>query len=71
MALEEEGTDSAETVNGLKAGLMGPLAAIGDAIFAALIPAIFGAIAADMAVKGNPLGVLIWVGSSIAVMIFR
>ena len=71
LALEEEGTDSAETVNGLKAGLMGPLAAIGDAIFAALIPAIFGAIAADMAVKGNPLGVLIWVGASIAVMIFR
>lgn len=71
LALEEEGTDSAETVNGLKAGLMGPLAAIGDAIFAALIPAIFGAIAADMAVKGNPLGVLIWVGASIAVMTFR
>ncbi|MDU3187727.1 MAG: PTS system mannose/fructose/sorbose family transporter subunit IID [Ligilactobacillus animalis] len=71
LALEEEGTDSAETVNGLKAGLMGPLVAIGDAIFAALIPAIFGAIAADMAVKGNPLGVLIWVGASIAVMIFR
>ena len=71
LALEEEGTDSAETVNGLKAGLMGPLAAIGDAIFAAWIPAIFGAIAADMAVKGNPLGVLIWVGASIAVMIFR
>lgn len=71
LALEEEGTDSAETVNGLKAGLMGPFAAIGDAIFAALIPAIFGAIAADMAVKGNPLGVLIWVGASIAVMIFR
>ena len=71
LALEEEGTDSAETVNGLKAGLMGPLAAIGDAIFAVLIPAIFGAIAADMAVKGNPLGVLIWVGASIAVMIFR
>lgn len=71
LALEEEGTDSAETVNGLKAGLMGPLAAIGDAIFAAMIPAIFGAIAADMAVKGNPLGVLIWVGASIAVMIFR
>ncbi len=68
---EEEGTDSAETVNGLKAGLMGPFAAIGDAIFATLIPAIFGAIAADMAVKGNPLGVLIWVGASIAVMIFR
>ena len=68
---EEEGTDSAETVNGLKAGLMGPFAAIGDAIFAALIPAIFGAIAADMAVKGNPLGVLIWVGASIAVMVFR
>lgn len=68
---EEEGEKSAETVNGIKTGLMGPFAAIGDAIFGALVPAIFGAIAADMAVKGNPLGVLIWVIACIAIMSFR
>ena len=39
MALEEkEGVDSLETVAGIKAGLMGPFAAIGDSIFAALVP---------------------------------
>lgn len=68
---EEEGVASAETVNGLKTGLMGPFAAIGDAIFGALIPAIFGAIAANMAQEGNPVGVFIWVAANIFIMVFR
>ncbi|WGN90432.1 PTS system mannose/fructose/sorbose family transporter subunit IID [Ligilactobacillus faecis] len=68
---EEEGVKSAETVNGLKTGLMGPFAAIGDAIFGALIPAIFGAIAANMAQEGNPVGVFIWVAANIFIMVFR
>lgn len=68
---EEEGVESAETVNGLKTGLMGPFAAIGDAIFGALIPAIFGAIAANMAQEGNPVGVFIWVAANIFIMVFR
>ncbi len=37
----------------MKTGLMGSFASIGDSIFAALIPAIFGAIAANMAEKGT------------------
>lgn len=68
---EEEGVKSAETVNGIKTGLMGPFAAIGDAIFGALIPAIFGAIAANMAQEGNPVGVFIWVAANIFIMVFR
>lgn len=68
---EEEGADSLDTVAGLKAGLMGPFAAIGDSLFAALVPTIFGAIAANLASQGNPFGVLLWVAAGIAIIIFR
>ncbi|EON3043509.1 PTS system mannose/fructose/sorbose family transporter subunit IID [Enterococcus hirae] len=72
LAIEEkEGIDGKDTISGLKAGLMGPFAAIGDSIFAALIPTIFGALAANMAINGNPTGIFIWIIAQIAVMIFR
>ncbi|RLK64242.1 PTS system mannose/fructose/sorbose family transporter subunit IID [Atopobacter sp. AH10] len=72
LAIEEDkGISGKETVAGLKAGLMGPFAAIGDCIFAALIPAIFGAIAANMATQGNPFGIFLWIAAQIAVMAFR
>ncbi|EOS7684327.1 PTS system mannose/fructose/sorbose family transporter subunit IID [Enterococcus hirae] len=72
LAIEEkEGIDGKDTVSGLKAGLMGPFAAIGDSIFAALIPTIFGALAANMVINGNPTGIFIWIIAQIAVMIFR
>lgn len=68
---EEEGYAGKETVSGLKAGLMGPFATIGDSIFAALIPTIFGALAANMAKDGNPVGIFIWIAAQVAVMVFR
>lgn len=68
---EEQGFEAQETVIGLKTGLMGPFAAIGDSIFGSLVPAIFGAIAANMAIQGNPVGLLIWVAAQVAIMIFR
>lgn len=72
LAIEEkEGLASKDTVGGLKTGLMGPFAAIGDSIFAALLPAIFGALAANMALQGNPIGGLIWIAANIVVMVFR
>ena len=72
LAIEEkEGIDGKDTVSGLTAGLLGPFAAIGDSIFAALIPTIFGALAANMAINGNPTGIFIWIIAQIAVMIFR
>ncbi|KRN27541.1 hypothetical protein IV38_GL001996 [Lactobacillus selangorensis] len=72
LALEEkEGTASIDTVAGLKAGLMGPFAAIGDSIFAALIPAIMGAIAANMAVQGNAVGCFLWMAVDFVIMWFR
>lgn len=41
LAIEEkEGFQAKDTISGLKAGLMGPFAAIGDSIFAALVPTI-------------------------------
>lgn len=68
---EEEGVKSKEAVAGLKSGLMGPFAAIGDSLFASLIPSIFGAIASTLAMQGNPVGILIWVIVGILICVFR
>lgn len=68
---EEEGIEGLEAVSGLKTGLMGPLASIGDSIFGSLLPTIFGALAANMAMNGNPLGIFIWVVVNILVDWFR
>ena len=68
---EEEGVESLETVASLKTGLMGPLASIGDSIFGSLLPTIFGALAANMAMQGNPLGIFIWIAVNVVVDWFR
>jgi len=68
LAIEEnEGVEGKDTVTGLKVAF----AAIGDSIFAALIPTIFGALAASMASQGNPVGVFIWIAAQIAICFFR
>lgn len=72
LAIEEkEGIEGKESVSGIKVGLMGPFAAIGDSIFGALVPTIFGALAANMAINGNPTGIFIWIFAQIGVMVFR
>ncbi|MGT2846922.1 PTS system mannose/fructose/sorbose family transporter subunit IID [Streptococcus massiliensis] len=73
LALEEnEGVASKDAVTGIKTGLMGPFAAIGDAVFAATIPAILGGLAAGMALEGSPIGVLIWVAvAAFGINLFR
>lgn len=72
LAIEEkEGLKGKNTVNGLKVGLMGAFASIGDSIFAALIPTIFGALAAAMGKEGNPIGLFIWVIANLAICVFR
>ena len=68
---EEEGLQSLETVASLKTGLMGPLASIGDSIFGSLLPTIFGALAANMAIAGNPIGIFIWIAVNVVVDWFR
>ena len=55
LAMEEkDGVGSKDAVNGIKTGLMGPFAPLGDTIFGSLVPAIMGAIAATMAIAGQP-----------------
>lgn len=72
LALEEkEGKDSKDAVVGIKTGLMGPFAAIGDALFGAIVPAICGALAANMAIDGNPMGIFIWVAVAMLINVFR
>ncbi|AXQ78153.1 PTS system mannose/fructose/sorbose family transporter subunit IID [Streptococcus chenjunshii] len=72
LALEEnEGVAAKDAVNGVKAGLMGPFAPIGDSVFASLVPAIMGSIAASLAMNGNPLGVFLWVGVTCLINVFR
>lgn len=68
---EEQGTEGEEAVVGLKTGLMGPFASVGDALFGSLLPTIFGAIAASMAVSGNALGVIFWAIECVATGLFR
>ena len=72
LALEEnEGVAAKDTVTGIKTGLMGPFAAIGDAIFGSTIPAIMGGLAAGLAVEGNPLGIFLWIAVTIPINVFR
>ncbi|MFC3928175.1 PTS system mannose/fructose/sorbose family transporter subunit IID [Streptococcus caprae] len=72
LALEEnEGVASKDAVNGIKTGLMGPFAPIGDSIFGSLVPAIMGSIAATLAAAGNPMGIFLWVAVNLAIDVFR
>ena len=50
---------------------MGPFAGVGDSIFGVVIPTIFGAIAAYMALDGNPVGCFIWIAMGVVVTIIR
>lgn len=63
LAMEEELPGEANSaIAGLKTGLMGALAGIGDTLFNVLPTTIFGAIASYMALEGNIFGVFLFVG---------
>ncbi|WP_223273024.1 PTS system mannose/fructose/sorbose family transporter subunit IID [Enterococcus sp. OL5] len=64
---EAQGKESLETIPSLKTGLMGPLAGLGDTLLLSTPSAIFGGIAASMAVKGNILGAVIWLAVMLAI----
>ena len=70
-AEEKGGIEAKEAVQGIKTGLMGPFAGIGDTIFSVLIPTIFGSVAAYMGQQGNVAGVFIWLAATIAILISR
>jgi len=72
LAIEDEnGLDALNTVQDFKVSLMGPLAGIGDTILWAMIPTIFGSIAAYMAQEGSPLGVYLWTALTIGFFFVR
>ena len=72
LAMEEkDGVKSKDAVNGIKTGLMGPFAPLGDSIFGSLVPAIIGSIAATMAIAGQPWGIFLWIAVAIVYDIFR
>ncbi|MGM9947760.1 PTS system mannose/fructose/sorbose family transporter subunit IID [Floccifex sp.] len=68
---DEGGTESLDAVNNFKVGIMGPLAGIGDTIGWAMIPTIFGSIAASMGMQGNPLGIFLWCAFTFAFLAVR
>jgi len=58
---EKQGIAAKDTVAGLKTGMMGPFAGIGDTLFAVIPNTIIGSIASYMALKGNPVGLILWI----------
>lgn len=63
-SMEEErangGNVSDEAINGVKIGLMGPLAGIGDTITQGLVKTVLLAIGVDMTLKGNSFGPILY-----------
>ncbi len=64
LALEEERANGAPVddvaIQGVKVGMMGPLAGIGDPVFWFTVKPILGALAASLAMTGNILGPIIY-----------
>ena len=64
LVLEEERANGAEvedaTIQGVKVGMMGPLAGIGDPVFWFTVRPILGALAASLAMNGSILGPIIF-----------
>lgn len=64
LALEEERANGASVddvaIQGVKVGMMGPLAGIGDPVFWFTVKPILGALAASLAMTGNILGPILY-----------
>lgn len=64
LALEEQRANGAEiddgAINGIKVGLMGPLAGVGDPIFWGTVRPVFAALGAGIAMSGSLLGPLLF-----------
>ena len=64
LALEEERANGAEVndqaIQGVKVGMMGPLAGVGDPVFWFTLRPILGALGASLALSGNIVGPLIF-----------
>ena len=64
LALEEDRANGAQvddvTIQGVKVGMMGPLAGVGDPVFWFTVKPIIGALAASLALGGNILGPILY-----------
>ncbi|WP_338210238.1 PTS system mannose/fructose/sorbose family transporter subunit IID [Lactiplantibacillus paraxiangfangensis] len=64
LALEEERANGAPiddvTIQGVKVGMMGPLAGVGDPVFWYTVKPIVGALAASLAMAGNIMGPILY-----------
>lgn len=64
MAMEEQRANGADiddgAINGIKVGLMGPLAGVGDPIFWGTVRPVFAALGAGIAMTGNLLGPILF-----------
>jgi PTS system mannose-specific IID component len=70
-ARRAEGEDvDVEAIQGVKAGLMGPLAGIGDSTFFGMWRPLVGGIAASLALEGNPLAPLLFFFGINIVMVY-
>lgn len=69
---EQEGFAAKDIIPGLKTGLMGPMSGIGDSMWGVIWGTIWGSIACTFAVKGSPIGMLLWILANILIyMPFR
>lgn len=76
VAMEEQRANGADiddaAINGIKVGMMGPLAGIGDPIFWGTLRPVLGAFAAGFALQGNMLGpILFFVLFNVVRLAFR
>lgn len=64
LAMEEQRANGAAiddaAINGMKVGLMGPLAGVGDPVFWATVRPVLGALGASFALSGNLIGPLLF-----------
>lgn len=60
-----------EAIAGLKTGLMGPFAGVGDSLFGVVLQTVFGSIAAYQALAGSPVGCIMYLMWGFAMMFVR
>lgn len=72
MGIEEQtGMADPDAIVGLKTGLMGPLAGVGDTLFLAIYRTIVFSISSYMALSGSPMGLIIPVVAGLALLWVR
>lgn len=65
------GLSGIDAIAGLKTGLMGPFAGVGDSLFGVVLQTVFGSIAAYQALAGSPVGCILYLAWGFAMMAVR